>query len=174
MGDPKKPRKKYSTPRTPWRVDLLSQELYIVGTYGLRNKHELWKAQTTLSKIRKQARTLLAAPPEVRTERERVLLTSLAKKGIVTPDATLDDILSLTVENILSRRLQTVVWKKGLASTPYQARQLVTHRHIVIGDRAITKPSYMVSADEEQLVAVREGSPYKSRPIAVGTPLGGQ
>jgi small subunit ribosomal protein S4 len=127
MGDPKKPRKKYTRPRTPWRADLLAQELYLVGTYGLRNKRELWKAQTLLSKIRKQARMLLAAPPEIRAKREATLLTSLAKKGLVSTDATLDDVLSLTVENILARRLQTVVWRKGLASTPYQARQFIAH-----------------------------------------------
>lgn len=163
MGDPKKPRKKFSRPRTPWRADLLAQELYLVGTYGLRSKRELWKAQTLLSKIRKQARTLLAAPPEIRAKREATLLTSLAKKGLVSRDATLDDVLSLTVENILARRLQTVVWRKGLALTPYQARQLITHRHVVIGDRVVTKPSYLVSADEEPKVGFRADSPYKPR-----------
>jgi small subunit ribosomal protein S4 len=163
MGDPKKPRKKYTRPRTPWRADLLAQELYIVGTYGLRNKRELWKAQTLLSKIRKQARMLLAAPPEIRAKREATLLTSLAKKGLVSTDATLDDVLSLTVENILARRLQTVVWRKGLASTPYQARQLITHRHIAIGDRVVTKPGYLVSVDEEPKVGFRADSPYKAR-----------
>jgi small subunit ribosomal protein S4 len=163
MGDPKKPRKKFSRPRTPWRADLLAQELYLVGTYGLRNKRELWKAQTLLSKIRKQARTLLAAPPEIRAKREATLLTSLANKNLVSKDATLDDVLSLTVENILGRRLQTLVWKKGLASAPYQARQLITHRHIVIGDKIVTKPSYLVSADEEPKVGFRADSPYKAR-----------
>ncbi len=163
MGDPKKPRKKFSRPRTPWRADLLSQELYLLGAYGLRNKRELWKAQTALSNIRKQARTLLAAPPEIRARREAILLNSLTKKGIVSKDATLDDVLSLTVENILARRLQTVVWRKGLASTPYQARQLITHRHIVVGDRAITKPSYLVSAEEEPNVGFRADSVYKGR-----------
>jgi small subunit ribosomal protein S4 len=163
MGDPKKPRKKYKRPRTPWRADQLAQELYLVGTYGLRNKRELWKAQTILSKIRRQARMLLAAPPEVRAKKEATLLDSLAKKGLVSKDATLDDVLSLTVENILERRLQTIVWRKGLASTPYQARQLITHRHIVIGDRVVTKPSYWVSADEEPKVAIRPDSPLKAR-----------
>ena len=171
MGDPKKPRKKFSRPRTPWRADLLSQELYLVGTYGLRNKRELWKAQTLLSKIRKQARTLLAAPPEIRAKREAILLNSLAKKALVSTDATLDDVLSLTVENILGRRLQTVVWKKGLASTPYQARQLITHRHIAIGDRVVTKPSYLVSADEEPKVGFRADSPYKARVTPIATSI---
>ncbi|MFN3621385.1 MAG: 30S ribosomal protein S4, partial [Nitrososphaerales archaeon] len=104
-----------------------------------------------------------AAPPDVRAKREATLLNSLAKKGIVSKDATLDDILSLTVENILARRLQTIVWRKGLASTPYQARQLITHRHIAIGDRVITKPSYIVSAEEEPKVGFRADSVYKGR-----------
>jgi len=106
---------------------------------------------------------LLAAPPEIRAKKEATLLDSLAKKGLVSKDATLDDVLSLTVESILARRLQTVVWKKGLASTPYQARQLITHRHIVIGDRVVTKPSYWVLADEEPKVGIRPDSPFKAR-----------
>jgi small subunit ribosomal protein S4 len=67
LGDPKKARKQYSRPRSPWRADQLAQELYLLGTYGLRNKRELWKAETQLSSVRKQARTLLAATQVVRS-----------------------------------------------------------------------------------------------------------
>ncbi len=160
MGDPKKSRKQYNTPRNPWRSDQLSQELFLVGTYGLRNKRELWKSQTQLSEIRKQARALLAATAEVRARQEPKLLSRLAKLGLVRQEeSSLDDVLSLTVENVLERRLQTLVWKRGLARTPYQARQLITHGHIVIGDRRVTIPSYIVSPAEEALLRVREGSP---------------
>ncbi|MDH2899578.1 MAG: 30S ribosomal protein S4, partial [archaeon] len=70
MGDPKKPRAKFNPPRNPWRSDQLSQELYLLGTYGLRNKRELWRAQTYLSNIRKQARQLLAAASDIRGREE--------------------------------------------------------------------------------------------------------
>lgn len=149
MGDPRKARKTYSRPRSPWRADQLAQELYLLGTFGLRNKRELWKAQTHLSSVRKQARTLLAATQQVRLREEKKLLTSLQRQGLVAEGAALDDILNLTVEDVLGRRLQTLVFKKGMAISPLHARQLVVHGHAVIGDRSITVPGYMVQLKEE-------------------------
>ena len=149
MGDPRKARKTYSRPRSPWRADQLAQELYLLGTFGLRNKRELWKAQTHLSSVRKQARTLLAATQQVRLREERKLLTSLNRQGLVAEGAALDDILNLTVEDVLGRRLQTLVFKKGMAISPLHARQLVVHGHVVIGERSITVPGYMVKREEE-------------------------
>jgi len=149
LGDPRKARKSYSRPRSPWRADQLAQELYLLGTFGLRNKRELWKAQTRLSSVRKQARTLLAATEQVRLREERKLLTSLYRQGLVVENAALDDILNLTVEDVLGRRLQSVVFKRGMALSPLHARQLVVHGHIMIGDRAITVPGYGVGREEE-------------------------
>ncbi|MDA4125198.1 MAG: 30S ribosomal protein S4 [Thaumarchaeota archaeon] len=162
MGDPKKARKQYSRPRSPWRADQLAQELYLLGTYGLRNKRELWKAQTQLSSVRKQARTLLAATEQVRLREEKKLLDSLHRRGLVSEGATLDDILSLTVEDSLSRRLQTMVFKKGMAVSPLHSRQLIVHGHIMIGKSIITIPGYEVGHGEEggiSLVSGREPAP---------------
>src|SRR5215467_11951460 len=114
MGDPKRPRKAFARPKSPWRSDQLAQELYLLGTYGLRNKRELWKAQTQLSGVRKQARHLLAASEEVRIREEKTLLESLRRRGLLGEGVSLDDVLSLSVEDILGRRLQTLVFKQGL------------------------------------------------------------
>jgi small subunit ribosomal protein S4 len=149
LGDPRKSRKTYSRPRSPWRADQLAQELYLLGTFGLRNKRELWKAQTHLSSVRKQARTLLAATQQVRLREEKKLLTSLHRQGLVAEGAALDDILNLTVEDVLGRRLQTLVFKKGMAISPLHARQLVVHGHVVIRERTITIPGYLVQREEE-------------------------
>ncbi len=161
MGDPKKARKQYSRPRSPWRADQLAQELYLLGTFGLRNKRELWRAQTQLSSVRKQARTLLAATQAVRLREEKKLLDSLRRRGLVGEAASLDDILSLTVEDVLSRRLQTMVFKKGMALSPLHSRQLVVHGHVIVGDRVITIPGYEVGGKEEGEVKLtgREESP---------------
>jgi small subunit ribosomal protein S4 len=149
LGDPKKARKQYSRPRSPWRADQLAQELYLLGTFGLRNKRELWRAQTQLSSVRKQARTLLAATEAVRLREEKKLLDSLKRRGLVGEAASLDDILSLTVEDVLSRRLQTMVFKKGMALSPLHSRQLIVHGHVTVGDRVITIPGYEVGSQEE-------------------------
>jgi len=160
MGDPKKPKKKYVTPKHPWRKEDLIRELQIIGTYGLRNKRELWRAEAELSRIRRQARLLLAAPPEYRAKMESVLLNKLTRMGLLKENATLDDILSLKVEDLLERRLQTIVWRKGLAKTPYQARQMIVHRHITVKGAVVTKPGYIVLKDEEDTVAFRPDSPF--------------
>ena len=154
MGDPRKARKQYSRPRSPWRADQLAQELYLLGTFGLRNKRELWKAETLLSSIRKQARTLLAATEQVRLREEKKLLDSLRRSGLVAEVATLDDILSLTVEDLLSRRLQTMVYRKGMALSPLHARQLIVHGHVTIGGRVITIPGYEVGHNEEGTITL--------------------
>lgn len=167
MGDPKKARKQYSRPRSPWRSDQLAQELYLLGSYGLRNKRELWKTQTQLSSYRKQARRLLAATAEVRAREEKKLLESLRRKGLVSESATLDDILSLDIEDVLGRRLQTMIFKKGMAISQLHARQLIVHRHVTIGGRRIDIPSYTVGRSEENsiaLVGIKESAPQQEPP----------
>jgi len=159
VGDPKKQRKKYETPRFPWRTDVLQAELRLLGQYGLRNKRELWRHRTMLSKFRGIARSLLGMPPEQRKKLETELLNKLHRLGILPEKAALDDVLDLSIEDILERRLQTIVFRKGLAKSIHQARQLITHRHIVIGGRKVYSPSYLVLRDEEARIAYAPTSP---------------
>lgn len=149
MGDPKRQRKKYETPRFLWRKDTLQEELKLLGQFGLRNKHELWRHETSLSKFRGIARSLIGKTPEERERMENELLTKLKKIGVLQETAALDNVLDLAIEDLLERRLQTIVFRKSLAKTPYQARQLITHGHILIGNRRVTVPSYIVSREEE-------------------------
>jgi len=149
MGDPKYPRKVWRKPKRPLNYELKMEELKTLGTFGLRTKRELWKAHTELSRVRHQARSLLALRQEVRAEKEPILMKSLTRIGLVSSDATLDDVLNLNVDDLLSRRLQTIVSKKLGFKTPYQARQAVIHGHIMIGERKIDIPSYTVPVEEE-------------------------
>ena len=149
MGDPKYPRRVWRKPKRPLNYELKMDELKILGTFGLRTKRELWKAHTELSRVRHQARSLLALRQEEREEKEPVLMKSLVRIGLVSGAATLDDVLSLQVDDLLSRRLQSIVSKKFGFKTPYQARQAIIHGHIMIGDRKVDIPSYVVTLDEE-------------------------
>jgi small subunit ribosomal protein S4 len=142
-------RKKYQTPRYPWRKDLLDVDLKLIGTYGLRNKHELWRHHSALSKYREMARKILAKPPEQREKSEKELLGKLHNLNMISETATLDDVLDLSIENVLERRLQTQVLRLGLALSPQQARQLIVHGHISIGGRRVFSPSYIVSKTDE-------------------------
>ncbi|MEB2836347.1 MAG: 30S ribosomal protein S4 [Desulfurococcales archaeon] len=163
MGDPRKPRRKWEGPKHPWIKERLIQELELMGRYGLKNKKELWRAATLARKFRHMARSLLGLPEDIRRERERALLHRLHRMGLIGENATLDDVLGLTAEHVLERRLQTIVWKKGLARTIYQARQLITHGHIAIAGRRVTSPGYLVSREEEDLIDYAPGSPFKER-----------
>jgi small subunit ribosomal protein S4 len=159
MGDPKKQRKKFDTPRFRWRKDILQEELKLLGQYGLRNKHELWRLKTTLSKNRGIARSLISKTSEEREKMENELLARLKKQGILQETAVLDNVLDLTIEDILERRLQTIVFRKGLARTVFQARQLITHGHITIDNRRVTIPGYIVSKEEEAKIIYSPESP---------------
>ena len=154
MGDPRKAKKTFRRPRMIWTTDQLNAELHVMGSYGLRNKRELWKAQTEVARIRNQARALLALSTELRAEKERRLLNFLNRLGLAREDATLDDILNLKVEDLLERRLQTIVMKKTGTNSPYYARQIVTHGHVSVGNRKVNIPSYIVKAEEEPQILI--------------------
>ena len=149
MGDPKTPRRIWKKPKRPLNYNLMMDELKTLGTFGLKTKRELWKARTNLSKLRHQARSLLALRQEIRKEKEPVLINSLSKIGLVDKNSTLDAVLNLQVTDLLSRRLQTIVQRKLYFKTPYHARQAIVHGHVMIGDRIVTIPSYIVKIDEE-------------------------
>ncbi len=138
MGDPKKSRKKYSRPLRPWEGERIKEENELKRKYGLKNKKEIWKARTILKKYRGLARdrgALIRAGNEQARKESGELLKRLVKLGILVEGGQLNNILALNVENILSRRLQTLVYEKGLAHTSHQARQFITHGHISINGR---------------------------------------
>ena len=163
MGDPRKPRKKWERPGHPWIKSRLEEEMRLLGAYGLRNKRELWRAQTYLRRIRERARALLSLPQDARSAEEKRLIERLYRIGLLKIiNATLDDILNLTVSDVLERRLQTLVYRKGLSKSIHHARQLIVHGHIAIGGRRVTSPGYLVSRDEEDLIGFYPTSPYHS------------
>ena len=162
MGDPRKPRKSFETPRHPWRKDQLEEELHLVGEYGLRNKRELRRHETDLSQIRGIARTLLGSEEEERSQLERQYLTSLARQGILPETATVDNILDLNVKDLMERRLQTIVHRSGLARSIHQARQFVIHGHISVGGEIVSVPSYVVHRDQESRIAFHQHSPLNN------------
>ncbi|MDD5336970.1 MAG: 30S ribosomal protein S4 [Candidatus ainarchaeum sp.] len=149
MGDPRKLRNKYSKPKKLLDKVRLAEESALKRTYGLKNMREIWIAVSELKKARREARRLLSLTEAQRKKEEGVVLTKLRRLGIIEDKASVEDILSLTVKDVLERRLQTRVLRKGLAKTMAQSRQLITHGFISVKDRIVNIPSYMVSAAEE-------------------------
>ena len=162
MGSPKFPKKKYNTPFHPWKESRIESERELIKKYGLKNHKEVWKAKTYLGRYRQQARELLAKiegkDPQVKKESEQLLL-HLTRMGILPAGSSLDDVLALETESVLSRRLQTLVFLKGFSTAATQSRQWINHGHIAIGDRKVTIPSYMVSKDEENDINYTNKSP---------------
>jgi small subunit ribosomal protein S4 len=163
MGDPKKLRKRFETPSHPWQGERIKEEKELMIKYGLKNKKEVWKAQSYLRSLRGQARNLQAS---IRTENPQaikeadLLLKKCVKLGFLEEGAPLVDVLAIPIETLLSRRLQSLVYTKGLASTPKQARQMITHGHIILEDRRVTIPGMIVGKQDERLIEYDEGSPY--------------
>ncbi|MFH0861219.1 MAG: 30S ribosomal protein S4 [Candidatus Altiarchaeota archaeon] len=175
MGDPRKQRRKYSAPTHPWKAERIISENELSKKYGLSNKREVWRAKSTIARFRQQARLLLGSAKEESKKEAEKLIKKLNRMGVTTSNS-LEDILTLTVEDLLERRLQTLVFKKGLANTPKQARQLIVHKKVVVGDNIVNVPSYKVSKDEEESVRLVEGFVIASakkkqaeKPDATGT-----
>uniref|UniRef100_A0A2K6EVY0 Small ribosomal subunit protein uS4 n=1 Tax=Propithecus coquereli TaxID=379532 RepID=A0A2K6EVY0_PROCO len=126
-------RKTYVTPRRPFEKSRLDQELKLIGEYGLRNKREVWRVKFTLAKIRKAARELLTLDEKDprRLFEGNALLRRLVRIGVLDEGKMkLDYILGLKIEDFLERRLQTQVFKLGLAKSIHHARVLIRQRHI--------------------------------------------
>jgi small subunit ribosomal protein S4 len=147
MGDPRRQKKKYVVPKRPFDTERFEQELDLIGRFGLRNKRELWRHSTDLSNYRRQARNLLALPPSERQHSEKELVDKLARIGVLE-QPVLDHVLDLTLENVLERRLQTIVFRKGMAASMHHARQLVAHGHIALDDARVTTPARLMTVGE--------------------------
>ncbi|KUO84731.1 MAG: 30S ribosomal protein S4 [Thermoproteus sp. CIS_19] len=161
MGGTRKSRKTYldGKPKRLWNTQLLLEELRLMGEYGLRNKRELWKARSVLKQIVRRARSLLSMRAEERAPLELPFKERLYKMGFIEDvNIPLDRVLSLDVRAVLDRRLQTIVYKRGLAKTPYHARQLIVHGHIAIEGRRVRSPGFLVPRDLEDKVSYAPGS----------------
>lgn len=142
----KRQKKKYSKPRKLYDSVRIAEEETLVNKYGLKNKREIWKADAFIKRIRNLAKKLITASEE----EKRTFVERLTKKGYKIN--TIADALVLNKEDWLKRRLQTILFMKGLANTAKQARQFIVHKHVSIRDNTVNIPSYQVTLEEEPLV----------------------
>ncbi len=162
MGDPKRKKKEYEKPKKLWNKERIEEEGKLRDEFGLKNARELWKAQTVLRKMRREARRLLAGRGAKIDERKTQLIGRVTSLFIRNPQASVDDILALGDRDVLDRRLQSQIFKKGLAKTMRQARQFITHGHIAVDGRRVSSPSYLVKFSEEEKIG------WYNEPIVVG------
>lgn len=153
MGSPRKIRSKYTGPSHPWQRLRIDSEKEIQKTFGLKNKKEIWKLASEVRRFTSQAKKLIAARNEKQSNvEEKQLLNKLAKIGLLPPQSALEDVLALKASDLLERRLQTLVFKKGFALSINQARQFIIHGHVNIAGKKVTIPAYIVPIDEESRI----------------------
>ena len=157
--------KTFKKPRRPFEKERLDAELKIVGEFGLRNKRELWRVQFALNKLRNAARVLLTLDEKdpKRIFEGEAIMRRMRNYGLLdeTKDS-LDYVLALGPEQFLERRLQTLVFKLGLAKSVHHARVLIRQRHIRVGKQIVNVPSFLVRTDSQKHID-----------FALNSPLGG-
>lgn len=158
MGDPRKIKKKYYSPPHPWERARIEEEKELIKKYAPKNKKEIWKMNSYLKDFQMQAKRLSRYRSSQAEKEKQLLLNRLVSLGLLTPKDNLTSVLTLALENIMDRRLQTIVFKRGLARSVKQARQFIVHEHIQVGNKVITSPSYLVLIKEEPTITFRNGS----------------
>ena len=156
MGDPRLQRRTYSRPTHPWKVERITQEAEVKKKYGLKNNKEIWKEKSSVGRFRQQARILLGSSGSQSEKEKNELIQKLNRLGIMK-STNPEDVLKLTVDDLLERRLQTLVYRKGLTRTIKEARQHIVHGHIAIGDRVVNVPGYIIPISEEDKIKFKEG-----------------
>ena len=154
--------KRYETPNHPYQGERIDEESDLLSRYGLKNKEELWRAQSELRRYRREARRLIGESQgdvEAANKAGADFVSRLQRLGILDDTDAITDVLSLDVTDVLERRLQTVAYRNGVGNSTKQARQFILHGHVVVGDARVTRPSYKVETVEEDLVDFDEISP---------------
>ncbi|WP_096389158.1 30S ribosomal protein S4 [Halopenitus persicus] len=154
--------KAYETPNHPYQGERIAEEADLVSRYGLKNKEEFWRAQSELRNMRREARRLLGEAQgdvEAAQEAGSEFIARLRRLGILGETDDISAVLSLDVTDLLERRLQTVAYRKGLASSTKQARQFIVHGHVTVDGARVTRPSKKVDTTAEETVAFDETSP---------------
>ena len=166
MGQPKFSRPKTQTPTHPWKAERIEEEHALKDQYGLKRvggMKEIWRERSALRRHRQLAMKLIGrvdtSEGHFKREKEE-FLGSMQRKGLISEDADLDDVLQISVENMLDRRLQSQVYYKGFAPSMRAARNMIVHGHIVLGSQKMNVPGYHVLRNEEAEIAYHPSSNF--------------
>ncbi len=153
----KKLKKQYETPKTGWNEERINREDELKEDYGLKNKREIYKAQSQLRSFRREARKLISA--EDSEEAEKEVIQKANSLGLIREKDGLEGLLTLNVTDILDRRIQTAVNRKGFSDTVREARQMVVHGHIYVNGERVNTPGYLLTQEEEEELEERMPEP---------------
>ncbi|MFB6245261.1 MAG: 30S ribosomal protein S4 [Candidatus Nanohaloarchaea archaeon] len=148
----KKLKKQFETPNEGWNEERINREDELVEEYGLSSKTEIYRAQSRLRGFRRQARKLAASEKE---EAAEDFLDKLNRLGLIREQDSLEEVLSLNMTDVLDRRLQTAVDRRGYSETVRDARQMVVHGHVYVDGQRVTVPGYLLDQEEEGEIEIR-------------------
>lgn len=143
--------KLYERPRKAFEKHRIEEENLLAKKYGLKNKREIWKSLAKTDYIRKRAMALAKSS----VDEQDIFFNKLRNIGLKI--SSIADVLDLKVEDLLERRLSTIVEKKRLANSIKHARQMIVHKKILINEKVVNSPSYIVHVFEENTIRVKEG-----------------
>ena len=146
----KRKHKIYSKPKRPFDKVRIDEEAKIKKEFGLKNKKEIWKADAKIKTMRQKAKKLISAS----AKEQQALFDKLKKTGLEVN--SISDVLSLDKTDYLKRRLQTVIVNKKLATTTKSARQLITHKKILVNKKVVNSPSYIVPVELENTISIKK------------------
>lgn len=141
--------KKFAWPKKLYDKPRIIRENKLVASYGLKNKKEIWKTEAKVNYLRSRAKSLMIKEGEEQVN----FISKLNKLGLEVN--SISDVLSLNVEDLLKRRLSTIIVSKSLANTPKHARQMIVHKMILVDGKMINSPSYIVGVDEESKIQLK-------------------
>ena len=162
MGDPRRFRKKYSSPSHPWQKVRIDEETALKKEFGIPSNTEIWKMVSKLKDFKDRVKKLMPQVGKQAEIEKAQLIAKLQSLSLLQTGEGLDKVLSLTLKNVMDRRLQSLLVKKGLARTMKQARQMITHEHVLVKDKKITAPSYLVNIAEEGSISFHTISPFEN------------
>ncbi len=148
----------FSRPKKLYDRARMDEENALIKKYGLKNKREIWKAKTAVSKLRRRAKSLIGSD----MEEQQIFFNKLNKIGMNVTD--ISDVLALTEENLFERRLQTILFKKKLANTAKGARQLIVHKNVLVDGNIVNIPSFVVEKEMEDKITLKEKK-VKVKPV---------
>lgn len=154
---PKRKHKKYNRPKKLYDKAIIKEENNLITKYGLKNRREVWRADYAIGRIRRIAKTLIAADEDKKNE----FIERQKNKGFNVE--TIADVLALSKEDYLKRRLQSIVVTKKFATTHKQARQFITHKHVLLNGKYIDAPSHLTTLKEESSINIDLKLPEKKQ-----------
>ena len=145
----KRKHKLYSRPKRPFDKVRIIEEGEIKTEFGLKNKKEIWRADARVKVMRRKAKDLIKAEPA----EQKAFFERLNKIGMNVK--SISDVLSLDKKDYLNRRLQTVIYRKGITSTIKTARQLIVHKKVLVDGKITNIPSYIVPVELENKITLK-------------------